>query len=530
MANEDGFLDWSADRILPAFQEPRHLVAYDIRGAPYDIQLAVTTLTGLLNRQRPSVYLISNEDDIFWLRQAFGDVPHDISSARNEEILAALLGSSAESVRGLIIYDPALRDTVNVATMLAGLQDGLVASPHLARALQIEHALPVLTDLRDHHWRSRGQAYCWALENLLPRTSSRLLAGLDPANVSGLRAFLVATRTFIYWLDSRQRWPDPRAGWISERALLQRIIAAFKPGAAHLGWFRDESSGVKLTSRAAMLVLASDHFTNLETWTAMRPQARYQHQISQREVQPSADKVYVAFTISDGDNLQYCQHRLRRLWQDQARGKLPIGWTLSPLIGQATPMLAAYYLESATSQDELIAGPSGAGYMFPSYWPAEHLKLFLQHTGSAMQAMGMTSLEVLDTDFWQSAGLPLLSRLSLNGMRFRDIGRHQRFVTELEPFGLRGIFSGAGRRNIQWKRVKDIPLYHNLGLAGSINGTLKLIQRAAKRYPQRPLFLHVYMLAWSITPSDLLQIVERLGDGYEVVLPAELLALLIAQQ
>ena len=53
--------------------------------------------------------------------------------------------------------------------------------------------------------------------------------------------------------------------------------------------------------------------------------------------------------------------------------------------------------------------------------------------------------------------------------------------------------------------------------------TVRLIKYMALTHKQRPLFLNVYMLAWSITPSDLKRVVEQLGDGYEIVLPRILL-------
>ena len=142
--------------------------------------------------------------------------------------------------------------------------------------------------------------------------------------------------------------------------------------------------------------------------------------------------------------MQYCQHRLLNLWNDSARGTLPIGWTLSPALMQIAPAMAAYYLLSATTNDEFIAGPSGAAYLFPSYYPEERLIPFLQQTGEAMQTMAMTTLEVLDSDALYSSGLPLISKASLDGMAFTDRQRQRVFAQALAPYGMHGILSGAG--------------------------------------------------------------------------------------
>ncbi len=522
-------LDWSTGRLIPAFRTPQHLDVYDIRHASPDVQLAVATMAGIINRPQPQVYLLVGDEDVFWLKQIFSSIPQTLSPVANDDTLEALLIAYRSSIQGLIIYDPTLSDTVNVATTLAGQRDGIVVSPTQAQDLQQRYKLPVLVDLRTYKWRTRLQAYDWARQNLLHGASSRLIAGLDPRNRGGLRSFVVATRTFVYWLDSRKYVPDPRQGLLTERRLMQQVLGTFPAGATHIGWFIDESSGVSLTSQAAIAVLATDIFFNLEVWTAVQPQASVtpvQVQSQLDLVTSSTKNVYVSFMMSDGDNLQYSQHRMLKLWRDYARGSLSIGWTISPVLMQAAPTMVGYYFSTATPHDEFIAGPSGAGYMFPSHWPSEHLPAFLQRTGQLMQAMNLTTLEVLDTNFWESAGLPFLPNIRRTGMAFTDEGVQQRFVQVLVPFGLRGLFSGAGLNKVAWKKIDGVPFYQNLGLADSVAKTMQLIRNAAAAHSQRPLFLNVYILAWSMTPSDLKQVVEQLGPDYQIVLPSTLVALL----
>jgi hypothetical protein len=525
VSKETPGLAWPDNGLVPTFQPPQHLNIYDLRGAARDTQLTATVMAGLVNRPEPEVYLVLGDDDAYWLDQALQAIPQRVVPISGNAALDALLDIYHSSVQGLIIYDPALIDTINVATTLAGQHSGLVVSPSQAQNIQKTYPLPILFDLRTYRWRTRLQAYQWARQHLLSDASSHLLAGLDPGALAGLRSFLVATRTFVYWLDSRKYVPDLSAGLLSERNLMQHLIDAYPAGAAHLGWFSDEGSGVNLTSMAAMPVLASDYFNNLEVWTAIQAQAVASH--AQLPALPDVgNKIYLAFTMSDGDNLQYMQHRLLHLWRDRARGSLPIGWTFSPVLWQIAPAMVEYYLRTATEHDELIAGPSGAGYMFPARWPQAHLAAFLRQTGQLMQALNMTTLEVLDADWWQRSGLPLASKISLSGMTFADEARQRDFVQALKPYGLRGILSGSGVFWPKNKQVDGVPLYHNLGIAGSVNSAVKMIRAAALLNPRRPLFLNLYVLAWSMSPTALLQVVQQLGNEYEVVLPGTLLAML----
>jgi hypothetical protein len=248
----------------------------------------------------------------------------------------------------MIIYDSNFSDSINIATTMAGQNDCIVVSPDQAADLQQAYNLPVRTDLRTQHWSSRSQAYDWARQHLLNGASSHAVAGLDPMT-AGLRSFLVANRIFVYWLDSSS----------SEQSVLAQIYHVFPPEAVHLGWFIDEPSGVKLTSHAALPVLATDLSTNLEVWTSVQPTTSIAQSKPGGPVGPiDSSKVYVSFTISDGDNLQYIQHRMLQRWQDPVRGSFPLGWTISPVLSQAAPAMAAYYVRTATAHDEFIAGPT----------------------------------------------------------------------------------------------------------------------------------------------------------------------------
>jgi hypothetical protein len=400
----------------------------------------------------------------------------------------------------------------------------MVVSPSQAQDFQLTYKLPILADLRTYNWKSRLQAYDWARQNLLPNSSSRVVAGLDPSNAAGLRSFLVATNAFVYYLDSRNFLPDLGNGFQSERGLMQEIFKEFSAGAVHLGWFIDEGSGVSLTSDAAITVLASDHFYNLEVWTSIQPATNARvTPLAQAVPSLSANQVAIAFTISDGDNLQYIQHRMQRLWRDPARGSFPLGWTFSPALIEAAPSLAEYYYRTASANDEFVAGPSGAGYMFPSRWPAQELAGFLQRTGRLMESMNLSILEVLDSDFLQSTGIPIIAILGQIGMIVSDTNLQQQIIQALLPYGLRGFLNGAGVKTPEMQVVQGIPIYKNLGLADSVKKTVELVRNATASLQNRSHYLNVYVLAWSMTPSDIKQVIQQLGSQYVVVTPGTLM-------
>ncbi len=520
-------LDWSGERMLPAFPTPQQLTVYDVRHATPAILLTLSTLVGLINRTQARIYLIYRNDDLSWLQTCLQAVPQEKPAAAHDEVLAALLTTYRSIVQGMIVYDPALPDTINVATMIAAQQDGVAVAPSQIQEFQQTYVLPILHDLRVHKWRTRLQAYDWARKNLLAGSSMRLVAALKPSIMGHLRSYLVATRTFIYWLNSLQCLPDLSVGLLSEQHLMRQILANFADKAVHLGWFIDEGSGVNLTSRAGIAVLASDYCTNLEVWSAVQPSSwltvQAAHTLRQTE-SIQTDKVYVSFTISDGDNIQYCQHRLLQLWRGSWRGSLPLGWTISPVLREAAPAIAAYYINSATANDELIAGPSGAGYMYPTSWPDDQLTPFLQRTGSLMQDMHLSILSVLDANILQRIGIPFA--VFLTAMNFAGAEQQRRYVRELAPYGLRGILSGSGLIYNRWRVLDRIPIYQNLGLAANAAQIVRQVTRAARVHRQRPLFLNIYLLAWNITLTEIKTAMEQLTGDYKFVLPCQLLSML----
>jgi GxGYxYP putative glycoside hydrolase C-terminal domain/GxGYxY sequence motif in domain of unknown function N-terminal len=543
-------INWPADRLLPVFQTPKQLTIYDVRGASNEVQLCAATMAGIINRPEPRVYQIITDEDAFWLKELLGGIPQDSSPSSGNGVLDGMLIPFRDSIQGMIIYDPNFVDSMNIATTMAGQFDCIVVSPDLAANLQQPYNLPVHTDLRNQHWGSRSEAYDWARQQFLAGASSHAVACLNPT-AAALRSFLVANRIFVYWLDSSS----------AEQSLIEQIYTSFPAEAVHLGWFIDEPSGVKLTSKAALPVLATDLCSNLEVWTGVPNSTS----IAQSNPIGSigsigASRVYVSFTISDGDNLQYIQRRMMHLWQDPSRGSFPLGWTISPVLSQAAPAMAAYYARTATAHDELIAGPSGAGYMYPSQWPQQQFSSFLQRTGQMMRSMNLTTLEMLDVsdggtnepsllDVLRQAVSSLVSLTSpaslleilqqvipaleenIPGLRgsqlFSNAALQTLYIQALAPAGLNGILSGAGVKipGLAYG-AGGLPIYYNLGLADSVQSAVNLVKSATLLLRQRPLFLNVYLLAWKMGPSDIKQVIQQLGSGYEVVKPGTLLKMI----
>ena len=159
-----------------------------------------------------------------------------------------------------------------------------------------------------------------------------------------------------------------------------------------MGWFSNDVSGewdgVDLASQGGSPVIAGRLLHERH-----RPRRVHRADLGQGPAGPAdrepKNKVYVTLTFGEGDNIQYCQRRMRDIWDDPKRGEALANWTISPLLAEIGPGLFSYFQRTATANDLLVCGPSGAGYTYPGSWPADQLTPYLELSGAFMRRTGM---------------------------------------------------------------------------------------------------------------------------------------------
>ena len=122
-------VDWPRGQLLPQFAPVRSLDVADMADRSGDERLLFGTLQGVVNRERPRVYLIEDADEGNEAWPSTFAVPQ-----RRVKDPWTLVERYRDELRGMIVYDPAQPDSINVATTLAGLRDAVVASPAARRA------------------------------------------------------------------------------------------------------------------------------------------------------------------------------------------------------------------------------------------------------------------------------------------------------------------------------------------------------------------------------------------------------------
>lgn len=76
-------------------------------------------------------------------------------------------------------------------------------------------------------------------------------------------------------------------------------------------------------------------------------------------------KRYVLIYTGDYDSAAWLYHMLPRVWDDPARGSIPLNWAFNPDLDERMPLGLVHARETATANDHFISGDSGSGYVSP---------------------------------------------------------------------------------------------------------------------------------------------------------------------
>jgi len=228
----------------------------------------MTSLQGVVNRRQVELYLqvrevASNTSRMLsFLATRYG-VVHETMS-----MLDAIDTYSNRS-NGIVVYDPARPESINIATMKAAQLNATIVGPDLVPWLRARTGWPVLFDYATSDWTALDAigAYDRALRDLYPSSSATLLSILPPDRWA-IRDYLIATRTFVFY------FPQGALATPFEAAATKRILQATPRGIPILGWFKsptltEENSFVQLASGEGKFVVGAQDVPNLTVLTAL---------------------------------------------------------------------------------------------------------------------------------------------------------------------------------------------------------------------------------------------------------------------
>jgi hypothetical protein len=487
-------IDWPASRLLPAFSTPAtNLDCIDVSGMmPSEIDL-FASLEGIVNRAQPRIACVSSVDSegkFIWLD--LHNLPYTLVNG-----YAAIVKYRA-SVAGVVVTDPAQPDTLNLATTIAGVSNLLICDPILLSTLtNSPYNLPVAQDLRGR-FANKYQVYGYLYTNLWPQCTHRMLMGLYTNLHGELREYAVALKAAVVWLD-------PGTLNFNDKNTLAPFLNDMTPlKSIYTGWWPSEANGLSWIAQYGVPVLASDYFRNATVFGGV------QRAITIPDIPPPpplTNKVYVSLILSDGDNIQYMQHVMKIDWDKPVRGSIPIGWTASPLAVEMDPAMMNHYWNTATTNDCLISGPSGAGYSHIESWSPANLEGLTRLSAPYLQRSGLRVITV-----WNRVTTGVARSFATNcpglfGLTDQSGGTYTSVNLGLRTLGLTVTYSSS---------TNDI-----------ISG---LTNAATNWNGASPMFLAAQANVWDLGPADLRNIAAALDPNKYVVVRPDHLFMLYNQQ
>jgi len=527
----------------------------------YDEAMAVACLQGIINREGPQLYVLSSATarPRYWLDILSQD--RQWLANRNQVAVSgldALVKLAGDRLKGAVIWDPEVPATVNVATTIAGVRDGVVLSPELAAQCLPKWNIPVLDDLtgRFDGAQSRSKkndAYRWVIGEYLDKglCSSHFLCLFEDAcstRAAGdvgyvvTRDWAVMNRAFVFdlspWGDETPK-DDPGQPLGTDLETYRMILSAML----------DQSAGTCMTEMTGFFAFwkysnvagySSKHEpvpTEWETVHLISPYNCYQNTISshcynqslhsqapfqglkQRRPQPMTtveDKAYLCFLMADYDSATPLYDFMPRHWEDPNRGKIPLAWGINPNLVETYPDVIAHFYATATPNDHFTSDASAAGYFNPNRVQPQYLRLFIEHNQRFFGATDMSIAPmVLDWDAPTPAVKDAFTKFAPDG--FATI------VMDMHGTG------GALPKPHVWKGMPVLELINNTCNFSSTKQTADAIYGAiVERGNAKPGF-YFFRIVW-VSPSSVIDSLALLREEhpevvFEVVDPYNFFAL-----
>ncbi len=423
---------------------------------------AVATLQGIVNREKPQLYLFYVEQegvniDRYWWNK-YRNNNRWLGMAEVEPIvdIVALVERFQKDIAGAVVYDPQVSATSNLASSLAGAEDliairyDLSPSSLYSKLILNGPRIPVKQWLINQDGSSlfsgngtvpgteypssgsvKVDAYRWLIEHYLKKKKLNSQYGGYYIDQEWLKKptativnhhtltnhdFFVSKKSVFFdlcpWSDEKAT-DDLQQQRGADRKILEEILlllyqqndngktftylGGFPPWAfkytQHAGGAHED---VETEWEYAHLISSYNAFkdadaigygalANASFWQHYPLQSEYPQEWTTKEKLQQkgyldakgnlslGNKQLIVFYVGDYDAASWLSQTTPLIWDNPARGKVPMMWAISPVLSERVPMAWEYRRETATANDYFVAADNGAGYLNPGELQAPRL-------------------------------------------------------------------------------------------------------------------------------------------------------------
>ena len=443
----------------------------------YDESVALACVQGIMNRESPhKVYLDCNSETNGWLNTLSED-GRWLEDVEWLELTGfeELLKYSKDYIKAVIIWDPEVPATVNVACTAAGVEDGVAMTKAMYDRYYnyFNDGIKVI-ELRFKFDGSvtgsaKNDAYRWAIEHYLAKglcSTDFICSYIDSfsfrssgnTSYTVVRDWGVYQRAFVYdlspWGDEAPLDdPKQRTGLDQETLLMiyNIMLEQTKDLGPYevCGFFEHQKYSqagnnttsihgtVKTEWEYAALMTPYNGFHNTCIDAAYNESFHTLYDGAQQLENNRPDEyieleegvVYICFFMGDYDSTHPVYRYLKQAWDDPRRGEIPFAWAINPNLIETYPDLFDYYYETATENDYFVSDASAAGYFMPSRVPDELWPKMLEHNLEYFERTDMSIAPmVLDNQGMDADDLKWMVQIAPDGIG--TVAQNQTYLYE----------------------------------------------------------------------------------------------------
>lgn len=392
-------LKWDEGQIFPTFPSVgKELDVINGKGVSLEEQIALTALQGIVNAN--GIRLVMFVDKVEEWTRSCGYTVKEKASTMEERY--AMIKKYSSEITGVVLYSDKQADKysdyVNLATTIGGIKRAIPVSENIYKRWQrggIE--LPVVEDLTGMTATTKTEIYSYLYDNYWKDCTKRLLIVQSPT-LAQMRDYASATGAAVVHLSCASS--DK-----TEKALFEKFCADMTPGESiMMGWNGQERELMTTVAKHGLSCVPADFFSAPSVFA----NDSYVTVNEVPDMPPLENKIYIAFYMSDGDNIQYNMNAMKEYWYNStaARGKVALNWTISPALLEVAPGMMNYYYSTATEKDCFVCGPSGLGYTFPmntfgpntgvNFKNEEYFTKYVEMTNKYLARAGLRTVTIWD--------------------------------------------------------------------------------------------------------------------------------------
>lgn len=499
-------LYWPEGQIFPTFTEPEgDLIGFPSDILPHKEMIALACLQGFVNAIDTRMVILDG-DVTKWL----DDYGFSHKRVERDQVYSYIKDLCDGAVAGVVLYSDELhKEYMNMASSIGNTMNALPLTAEDYEKWQSEGIdLPVLADIRGLQYTNPTEIYKYFFDNYWDDCNKRILVVQRTDLSFQMRDLASAVAGAVVYLSCSGG---------TETWMFKKYLNTMVPGESILtGWYADQERELMTTAANCGLSCVPSDFFNNPTVFAQKQEIQVPTVPDMPDVE---NKIYIAYFLSDGDNIQYDMHAMRDFWNENAhaQGKVPVNWTISPALVDIAPGMMNYYYSRATDSECFVCGPSGMGYTMPKntfgtnkgnqFLSSKDFRAFVNMTNTYLQKSGLRAVTIWDN-------------LSLTHRRIYSQNAPYLYGVTVQHFTdseLRTGFTGVTKDMFF---VQQTPAYFAQNAEGNlphntIGNNIKDAVERLKYNGNKPVFVAAQASVWAYhNVNDIISLEQELSDYY----------------